>query len=97
MYHPEKNNLHVSIFELILFYQFFTSLQCDLLTYRNLTMTPFLEEAGIEGSVDAVWGQEVNCLIDLGSVEFRLGQSAIHTLNMALQAWGQVGEQFFPK
>ncbi|XP_072031129.1 intermembrane lipid transfer protein VPS13B-like isoform X1 [Amphiura filiformis] len=69
-----------------------TSVQCDLLTYRNLNMTPFLEEAGIEATFEAHWGQDVNFLLDLGSVELRVGQGSIHSLNMALQAWNQYGK-----
>ena len=53
-------------------------------------MIPFLEEAGIEATFEAHWGQDVSCLIDLGAMEFRVGQGSIHTLNMALQAWTQV-------
>ena len=84
---------HVTI-HLCSFVQLGTSVQCDLLNYRNLNMIPFLEEAGIEATFEAHWGQDVSCLIDLGAMEFRVGQGSIHTLNMALQAWTRVRKKF---
>ncbi len=92
---PLPISVLLTIFDFVTFdLQLATSVQCDLLTYRNLNMTPFLEEAGIETTLEAHWGQDINFLLDLGSVEFRLGQGSIHTLNMALQTWNQVGMVF---
>ena len=67
-----------------------TTIQCDLLTYRNLTMSTLLHPVGVTATVDVTSGQSVEGHVDLGSVKVSVGQETVHTLNSALRAMAQV-------
>ncbi|XP_038051923.1 vacuolar protein sorting-associated protein 13B-like [Patiria miniata] len=70
--------------------QMSTTVQCDILTYRNLTMATLLHPMRASATVDTTWGQNVEGHVDLGSVKVSVGQEAVHSLNMAAQAISQV-------
>ncbi|XP_022088777.1 vacuolar protein sorting-associated protein 13B-like isoform X2 [Acanthaster planci] len=70
--------------------QMATTVQCDVLTYRNLTMATLLHPTKTSATVDLNWRESVEGHVDLGSVKVSIGQQVVHSLNMAVQALAQV-------
>ncbi|XP_071944934.1 intermembrane lipid transfer protein VPS13B-like [Antedon mediterranea] len=66
-----------------------STLSCKLLEYRNLTVQQFLEPCELEASLDLDSGVVCEMQADLGPMNINIGQSTLHTLNLALQAWNQ--------
>ncbi|XP_033123358.1 vacuolar protein sorting-associated protein 13B-like [Anneissia japonica] len=70
-----------------------STVSCNLLEYRNLTVQRFLEPCEFEVSLDLDSGVVCEMQADLGPMNVNLGQSTIHTLNSAVQAWNQYKEK----
>ncbi|XP_062915876.1 intermembrane lipid transfer protein VPS13B-like isoform X2 [Mobula hypostoma] len=73
-------------------FQFSTTVKCNLLEYRNLTMLNIIKPFILHGQV-AISNSSVEQLLDgnvfIDPVFINVGQHAIHSLDTAIRAWKQ--------
>lgn len=68
---------------------FSSTLHCHLVDYRNLTLSALLQPFSLQGhSTSSHTHKQLDLQVE--PVQISVGQHAIHTLDMALQAWRQV-------
>lgn len=74
----------------------YSSLQCHLVDYRNLTLLPLLQPFNLQGHATKNYthSQQTDLVLHfsvfLEPMLITVGQHIIHTLDTALKAWQQV-------
>lgn len=70
------------------------SIGCELIDYRNLTLQPLLDPVDIQTQTLFTYHYKKRPVIEselnIHPCYVRVGQSAIHTLNIATQSWNQI-------